>query len=314
MDFSNIRRQLNEMPMPRHAQLGDQFEAILADRILPALFPNEAPFQRVFGGGRLDANGNPKAQPKTDIKSENHNYSVKTGKKPNPGMEDYAAADVQTASMPQSGLSKLMIGQRSLEDPLMQAYLMKFGHERGLKNVFRDLSGFDFGDDEKILTGDQLRERFPEQFEALKTHLDDNKEAIFNNMVRQKRKNARNDQRPYVDYDPKPIDRFIHLSKPDINRLNGRMEILDMGDDRVKEAVENRDWQFDDKQRIFLGKEGDPRPLLNVSSTKTAPGKVNGRMGLSSAVKKDFPTIRAADVDVDRGKMTNVQKNISYDS
>ena len=314
MDFSNIRRQLNEMPMPRASQLGDEFEGILANRILPALFPGETPFKRVFGGGRMGPNGMPKAQPKTDIFSRNHNYSVKTGKAPDPGMEDFASADVQKASMPQSGLSKLMIANRSLEDPLMQGYLMKFGHERGLKNVFRDLDGFDFDDDEKLLTGDQLRERFPEQFEALKTHLDENKESIFTNMVRQKRRSGASDQEPYVDYDPKAIDRFIHLSKTDGDRLNGRMDIMDMGDDKVKEAVENRDWQFDDKQRIFLGKEGDPRGLLNVSSTRTAPGKVNAKMGLSPSVKKDFPIVQSVDVDMDRGKMTPVTKNVSYDS
>ena len=82
-----------------------------------ALFPNEAPFQRVFGGGHWMPtaiqrhNQRQTSRVRTTITLSRQVRDLILGRK-------IAAADVQTASMPQSGLSKLMIGQRSLEDPL----------------------------------------------------------------------------------------------------------------------------------------------------------------------------------------------------
>ena len=159
-------------------------------------------------------------------------------------------------------------------NPLNQALVMLYGGPYGGLNKMRKLfnpqgSQRDFlrqfdsmhedGDKERIannpfLTSKELEDNFPKQYQALMDHLNDNKEGVFNNLVRMSglRSNYYGDYGYADGSDASPVSRLITHKLNGGNRsLDGTTTIHDVGDDAVREAMENMEWRHDGG-RLYL--------------------------------------------------------------
>jgi hypothetical protein len=200
-------------------------------------------------------------------------------------------------------------------NPLMQAFVMKFGAnirgENGnnlnlsnFKNVFangmnqQELSQEQLRMLERInesqrtkenpfLRTEEMQDMFPDHFKQLMKHLDDNKAGIFDQMVR--KHDSRYPSKSYQYGDPSPVDKMIHVrNERGSSGLNGKIDIRDMSDEEVEEAMKTVDW-YDNGDNLYLAnQETDDinKRLLDVySMTENAdswellPGRGDRAMG-----------------------------------
>ena len=167
-----------------------------------------------------------------------------------------------------------------LNNKLAQALILKFGSKEGSLSHIGDLIADELspaqqkmlkrfheqtGDQKRIksnpfLTNQEMQDSFPEQYEALMGHLGGNKERIFNALVR---------QAGGQNGDKNPIQRFVsHITDAGVNGgvldvddndepifdFNGTLDIHDMSDERVRDAMEAMQW-FSDGNRFYLAPE-----------------------------------------------------------
>ena len=262
---------------------GHNLENQVAQNLLPQIYPdgNFNHVDSVVGGQQA-------ASIKTDIfddagtgdEQDNINYSVKMKRDNDKPVKIHQTGKGRGAA----GLfSKLAIpyGSRpSLQNkgefadslrnnPLNQALIMLYGSPHGGMNKMRDLFGatgsqrdflrqFDSneGDQERIksnpfVTSGELEENFPQQFQALMDHMNENREGIFNNLVRMSgRRSNYYGNYGYADgSDAAPVSRLIthklNGSRGARNAMNGTTSIHDISDDAVREAMENMEWRQD---------------------------------------------------------------------
>jgi len=162
-------------------------------------------------------------------------------------------------------------------DPAARAYLMSYG----LGSRRRDGRNFDLKDlfggtmsqnrllervsqrtDSPFLNPDELKEAFPDEFEALMNHLNDNKGDIFTQMVRQHQPKYPTNSYNYGD--AKPIDLMAHIvSRAKYNRVftskgenrpPTHVDIRDVSDSGIQNAMENLEW-FNDGSNFYLGSD-----------------------------------------------------------
>ena len=166
-------------------------------------------------------------------------------------------------------------------NPLMQAFVMKFGAniqgENGrnlslsnFKNVFangmnqQELSQEQLRMLERInesqrmkqnpfMRTEEMEDMFPDHFKQLMTHLNDNKAGIFDQMVR--KHDSRYPSSSYQYGDPSPVDKMIHVrNNKGTTGLNGKIDIRDMSDEEVQEAMKTVDW-YDNGDNLYLANQ-----------------------------------------------------------
>ena len=170
------------------------------------------------------------------------------------------------------------------QDLVRQALILKFGSHIGSIPQFRNvlaqtkkggklsekqlnfLSNLD-NDQERqktnpFLTTEEMDENFPDQFEALRNHLESNKKEIFDRLVR---KNGFQNG-DYSQGDPSPVNKHLSFIKDGASGWNGTAQVRDISNERVEEAMQKLKWFFKDN-KIYLNdseEEDVARRLLEI--------------------------------------------------
>jgi hypothetical protein len=175
--------------------------------------------------------------------------------------------------------------------------------------------------DNPFLKPDELKEAFPDEFEAFMEHLQDNKGGIFNQMVRQHQ--SRYPSNSYQYGDAKPIDMMAHLvSQAKYNRVftdkgerrdPTHVDIRDVSDSAIEEAMEYVKW-YNDGNNFYLAPEEtddwnkrllDINPMnASVNAWGAKPG-VN-RRNLNHMPASSQPGRQITTMGVDEGMLNDV--------
>jgi len=237
-----VRRQENVTQSPSEGRIrkpsrpsggqggmGFQIEQIVKDGILPRLKQGnykhvDADVPGINYGVKTDIFHDKGGDP-----SQNTAFSVKS-KLDNDDPQKVHQTGVNSGN----AFRKLQIrrGQNPLLDEAMDMYLGKDGN---------------------FVNAGDMKE---EHRDALMKHFEEQKQAIFNSLVRIAQPNNSNSQ-PYSGHDPRMIDKLIsHRKMGQGSDLSGPIDIRKLQGKVTKENFENLTW-FHDGKRFFLGENED---------------------------------------------------------
>lgn len=223
------------------------------------------------------------------------------------------------------------------ENPAARGYLMSYGlgSRRGGGGNFNlsELIGGDTNSQRKLLDqvgerGDnpflnpnELKEAFPDEFEALMEHLQDNKGPIFNQMVRQHQSKYPSSSYQYGD--AKPVDMMAHLvSKARYNRVftskgedrePTHVDIRDVSDSAMEEAMEYVKWYNDGNNFYLAPEETDDwnKRLLDINPMSAAVNRWGAKPGVDRTNLNHQPAMaqpgrQITTMGVDEGMLNDV--------
>ena len=210
----------------------------------------------------------------------------------------------------------------------LKRFFARNGNERNLPDHQRHFLDMVSAREENPFVGpEEMRLKFEDHFNEFMDHLDDNKPEIFNQLVRQH--DAMYPSSGYEYGDDKPIDRLMHIrsddhtgrgapfgrvftDENDSRRDPTQIDIRDMSDDAVNEAMNNVNW-FHDDGGIYLApdqtddinerllhidpmtaendshdtRRGLPRRNLRYEPAQARPGRLRAYMGIDENMLTD---------------------------
>ncbi len=237
---------------------------------------------------------------------------------------------------------------------LAQALVMRFGSKFGsldkvgelLKDelspeqikILQNFNADNQDSENPFMSNEEMFNAFPEHYDELLGHLNDNKYEIFNNLVR--KAGGQNG-------DNNPIQRFIsHISDEGVNGqalgvdsndnpiydFSGSLDVHDMSDETVQEAMKKLQW-FGTGNRFYMAEnetedinerlldlwpydeEGTSwalRPGDGNRQSDVTPGFFKAMMSANPEVlERLFPSTLRGKIQFDRTNMRNVFKNLN---
>lgn len=240
------------------------------------------------------------------------------------------------------------------DNKLAQALVMRFGSKFGSLDKIGELINDELNPDQmKILqnfnpdsgksknpfmSNEEMFNAFPEHYETLLGHLNDNKYEIFNSLVR---------QAGGQNGDANPIQRFIsHMTDEGVSgspldvdsngdpiyNFSGNLDVHDMSDETVQEAMKKLQW-FGTGNRFYMAEnetddinerlldlwpydeEGTSwalRPGDGNKQNDITPGFFKAMMSANpELLERLFPSTLRGKIQFDKTNMRNVFKNLN---